>query len=298
MTDQSGEVAQKLDYLPFGVERVNVSSGAFETRFTFTDQERDAESDLMYYGARYYNARIGRFTQADPVVISIGTDNEQDILNSPQGLNGYAYANNNPLKYVDPTGLTIEVNSETGAIMKNVDDGRSAIIAYPYVDGVRAEGPGEYWGDSLGNVQGPLNNITWDPVTNNRILGLDPEVKEPATEFINYVELQTGTQLRISDGYRSKERQNQLYNQSRTDPPTGPWATNLKGGESYHNYGLAIDVVKMEDEKCIWVPISSDIANFGYGRGFEWGGYWPNYLDGPKPDYPHFQMTFEQSISD
>ena len=60
---------QKLDYLPFGVERVNESTSDFETRFTFTDQERDAESGLMYYGARYYNARIGRFTQADPVVV-------------------------------------------------------------------------------------------------------------------------------------------------------------------------------------------------------------------------------------
>ena len=42
--DSAGTVAQKLDYLPFGQERVNVQSGSFETRFTFTDQERDDES--------------------------------------------------------------------------------------------------------------------------------------------------------------------------------------------------------------------------------------------------------------
>ena len=44
-------------------------SFGFETRRTFTGQEKDAESGLMYYGARYYNPRIGRFTQPDPATM-------------------------------------------------------------------------------------------------------------------------------------------------------------------------------------------------------------------------------------
>jgi hypothetical protein len=50
--DSAGAVVQKLDYLPYGSERVNVKSGTFDTHFTYTDQEKD-ESGLLYYGARY-----------------------------------------------------------------------------------------------------------------------------------------------------------------------------------------------------------------------------------------------------
>jgi len=52
----------------------------------------------MYYEARYYDAVLGRFTQADTVVPAPG---------NPQALNRYAYALNNPLRYTDPTGHTI-----------------------------------------------------------------------------------------------------------------------------------------------------------------------------------------------
>src|SRR3989339_566523 len=97
ITNVSGGVVQKLDYLPFGSERVNVKTSGFDTRFTFTDQEKDDESGLMYYGARYYNPVIGRFTSVDP---AFGNFME------PQSFNKYAYTQNNPLKYIDPTGLS------------------------------------------------------------------------------------------------------------------------------------------------------------------------------------------------
>jgi len=50
----------------------------------------------MYYGARFYDGALGRFLQADPIVPSPG---------NPQSLNRYAYAANNPLRYVDPSGF-------------------------------------------------------------------------------------------------------------------------------------------------------------------------------------------------
>ena len=50
---------------------------------------------MQYFGARYYNPTIGRFTQIDPL--------EGNIFD-PQSLNRYAYSRNNPLRYVDPTG--------------------------------------------------------------------------------------------------------------------------------------------------------------------------------------------------
>ena len=65
------------------------------TDFGFAGQRRDASAGLMYYGARYYDAGLGRFISADTIVPSAG---------NPQSLNRYAYVYNNPLRYIDPTG--------------------------------------------------------------------------------------------------------------------------------------------------------------------------------------------------
>ena len=64
----------------------------------FTGKERDQESGLDFFGARYYGGALGRFTSPDP------------LLNSgrpwdPQTWNRYSYARNNPLAVIDPTGL-------------------------------------------------------------------------------------------------------------------------------------------------------------------------------------------------
>ena len=99
VTSPTGVIEQKLDYLPFGAERVSIKADGFDTRFTYTDQEKDAESGLLYYGARYYDPVIGRFTQMDPVVM-----NATSVLANPQFLNSYAYSLNNPIRYIDPNG--------------------------------------------------------------------------------------------------------------------------------------------------------------------------------------------------
>jgi RHS repeat-associated protein len=64
----------------------------------FTGHERDAETGLDYFGARYYRPQVGRFTTVDPEL------NVKEALVDPQRWNRYAYAKNNPLKYVDPDG--------------------------------------------------------------------------------------------------------------------------------------------------------------------------------------------------
>ena len=64
----------------------------------FTGKERDVDTGLDYFGARYYAGAQGRFTSPDPLLNS-GRPWE------PQSWNRYAYTLNNPLKYVDPDGL-------------------------------------------------------------------------------------------------------------------------------------------------------------------------------------------------
>jgi RHS repeat-associated protein len=63
-----------------------------------TGKERDAETGLDYFGARYLSAAQGRFLSPDP-------GNAGASIQDPQSWNAYAYARNNPLSYVDPTGL-------------------------------------------------------------------------------------------------------------------------------------------------------------------------------------------------
>lgn len=64
----------------------------------FTSKERDAETGLDYFGARYFSGAQGRFTSVDPKGFSMRT------ITNPQKWNKYAYVLNNPLALVDPDG--------------------------------------------------------------------------------------------------------------------------------------------------------------------------------------------------
>jgi len=82
-----------LEYSPYGTTVTH--TGTADPSHKFTGQEEDADSELYYYGARYYDPELGRFITPDWIV--------QDP-SDPQSLNRYAYARNNPIKYEDPTG--------------------------------------------------------------------------------------------------------------------------------------------------------------------------------------------------
>src|SRR5262245_37047507 len=104
LTDQQGAVAEQHDYLPFGEEWCGTAPcGAVPAGepIRFTGKERDSETKLDYFGARYYGAGTGRFTTIDPVTTL--TKNLVD----PQRWNRYMYARNNPLRFVDPDGEEI-----------------------------------------------------------------------------------------------------------------------------------------------------------------------------------------------
>jgi RHS repeat-associated protein len=95
ITDAFGSEATRYVYLPFGeISQPNSAGNATVTR-RFTGQELDEETGLYYFGARYYDAALGRFISADPFVPD-ATD--------AQLFNRYSYVRNNPIVYVDPTG--------------------------------------------------------------------------------------------------------------------------------------------------------------------------------------------------
>ena len=90
LISSEGMAEATYDYWPYG--EVLASSGTGSTHFRFTGHERDSESGLDYMLARSYAYDVGRFLRPDPM---------QDAY---PGISPYAYANNNPLKYVDPDG--------------------------------------------------------------------------------------------------------------------------------------------------------------------------------------------------
>jgi LAS superfamily LD-carboxypeptidase LdcB len=141
------------------------------------------------------------------------------------------------------------------------------------------------------NITVPMRTTTWDPVTDQRISQLDSRVQKPATNFINDTQDWMGVKLRVNEGFRSIEDQDKLYAQGRSTP--GNVVTNAKGGQSYHNYGKAIDVVIMSNDQPDWSqPITPEIAQYAKEQGFQWGGDWNTSFK----DYPHFQMPLGQSI--
>lgn len=93
-SDESGQVVWKKGYLPFGKSDFDEQEGSLN-RIGYTGHRDASEFSLVYMNARYYDPEVGRFLAIDPVGF---------IETNPTSFNSYAYANNNPYKYVDPDG--------------------------------------------------------------------------------------------------------------------------------------------------------------------------------------------------
>jgi peptidoglycan L-alanyl-D-glutamate endopeptidase CwlK len=103
---------------------------------------------------------------------------------------------------------------------------------------------------------------------------------------------QSKVSILITQGLRTWEEQDALFAKGRTTPPIGHEhiVTNAKGGQSYHNFGLAVDIVLLDalgkpnwdTEHAGW----REAARVGKSLGLEWGGDWSAF-----PDIPHYQYT-------
>jgi RHS repeat-associated protein len=98
MTGVSQNIVDSMDYLPYG-EQIAGDTG---TSHKLTGKERDSETQLDYFGARYYSNGLGRFITPDwsasPVPVPYAN------LTDPQSLNQYSYVRNLPTTTVDPDG--------------------------------------------------------------------------------------------------------------------------------------------------------------------------------------------------
>jgi RHS repeat-associated protein len=106
VTNATGAVLDDSDFYPFGRER-SVTGPTSGNNYKFTGKERDSESGLDNFGKRYDSSSLGRFMSPDPFIpFNLKKDKFQEWISNPQHWNKYAYALNNPLLYVDPSGMT------------------------------------------------------------------------------------------------------------------------------------------------------------------------------------------------
>jgi len=120
VTKKNGTIHERIEYTPYGELWVEANyNDVDKLPFRFTGKEFDEETGFYYYGARYLDPRLSRWISTDPALgeyIPGAPVNEEarkrngnlpgmgGIYNTIN-LNLYHYAGNNPLKYIDPTGM-------------------------------------------------------------------------------------------------------------------------------------------------------------------------------------------------
>ena len=146
-----------------------------------------------------------------------------------------------------------------------------------------------------------------DQISLERIKTLHPKIRKEVLELYtkaNNLELGKGVRLRLSYTFRTHEEQDELFKKR-------PKVTNAKGGQSIHNFGLALDIVLMYDKDgdgkfeevswdtkrdgdkdgiSDWLEVTKVFTSAGYTNGF--------ITNGKKWDLPHFQKDFNLSWKD
>jgi RHS repeat-associated protein len=117
ITNLDGEIVQHVEYVPFGEVFIEERNNTWNTPYLFNAKELDEETGLYYYGARYFDPRTGIFLGVDP------------LFELYPGWSVYSYCKNNPVVYIDPTGMTTykkeEMDPET---WRNFDAKKDDII--------------------------------------------------------------------------------------------------------------------------------------------------------------------------
>ena len=127
---------------------------------------------------------------------------------------------------------------------------------------------------------------------------LQPHVAKLARELVKRCgEELPIDRLAVTSTLRDLAYQSHLFAQGRTAP--GKIVTNARAGYSWHNFGLAFDVVPIVAGVAFWdnrtksgIQLWTDIGSIGEELGLEWGGRWTRF-----PDMPHFQLTAGRTLA-
>jgi RHS repeat-associated protein len=125
LTDSEGAVVTRMSYTPYGEKVKSASTGPNIFHHKYTGQVDDGdEAELMYYNARYYDSKIGRFISADSIIPGAGFS---------QSFNRYMYVAGNPVNRNDPSGhfsMGGVISAVTGAVAGGVTGASAVYGAY------------------------------------------------------------------------------------------------------------------------------------------------------------------------
>jgi len=229
--DASGNVTWQGQFTPFGLE---LPDGSTVMHYKFTGKERDAESGLDFFGARYYGSAMGRWLSPDWAAKPEAVPYSK--LDNPQSLNLYSYVENKPLSQVDPDGHCCEEDeseevTEEEAFEKDLD--RAARL-----------GHAEEYNERQRRIDPKAPNLTPDEVDNAEAQGteklremlhpkddlLDKKTKEDIKRDIDRA--QKGKAPIGEDGHPMELHH---PNQDPDAPPEPMSRTDHRVGENYKN---------------------------------------------------------------
>ena len=155
ITDGSGNVARIYEYTPYGLTAGEPRDYTYNTDYRFTGKLFDTDTGLYYYGARYYDPELGRFIQPDTIV---------PYPDDPQSFNRYAYARNNPIRYVDPTGHSWKewighiIGAVAGIFITAISGGNAwlGLQTYSFWSGAINSAISGNWGGFAGGMAGSI----------------------------------------------------------------------------------------------------------------------------------------------
>jgi RHS repeat-associated protein len=297
-----GQLLEETHYYPFGLVMSGISSKSASSlinRQKFTGKELQSQefsdgSGLEWtdFGARMYDNQIGRWHAVDPLT-------HETPFESP-----YSAMGNNPILNIDPDGQSWEPIGKDGKVVQLSD--KENINGYRWVG---------YDKDDKGNMVARANTVetaytfgakgmttlssegykantnwqayedisTGDKRADANIASLDPRVQNQMKAVVLELKLRHGIDVKGGDqgGFRTYAEQDAIFARG---------ASKAKGGQSNHNFAIAMDVAIFENGK--YLNKGSEWQYKTYGnvakkQGLMWGGDWKSFFDPAHIEYKH-----------
>lgn len=266
--------------------------GSYNYRYNSKEWQDELGLNMYDYGARNYDPAIGRWMNVDPLT-------EKYFYSSP-----YVYTANNPINLIDRDGQSWEPINKNGEVVKIND--YDNIHGYRWVD---------YDTDKHGNKLARANTVetayifgiggmttlssegyiahrewqdyedisTGDKRADSNIASLDPRVQNQMKAVVLELRLRYGIDVRggSQGGFRTYSEQDEIYSRG---------SSKAKGGQSNHNFAIAMDVAIFENGN--YLSKGSEWQYKTYGniakkQGLMWGGDWKSFFDPAHVEFKH-----------
>ncbi len=171
LSSATGTLANTYTYDSFG--NLTASAGSITNPFRYTAREFDAETNLYFYRARYYDPTAGRFTREDPIEFA-------------GGINHYSYVRNSSLNLTDPSGLCPQQKTPCDSPGKAPDPSQYAIKGLGVYLLETSSGTLQAGSGPLTNLAGVLLNLS-NLASFHRGGSLDAQAYGSSPAYANYV---------------------------------------------------------------------------------------------------------------